>query len=91
MDSRTSDDAASCLSDQSERDSEKISEARSCAPAATRAHSAVATVTQADVERMMARHQYREETRRIVKNERLLPAGLLHRLQSLYPQHSSLL
>ena len=91
MDSRTPDDAVSCLSDQSEGDSENISKVRRSAPAAARAHTTVATLTQSDVDRMMARHQYSEDIRSIVKDERLLPIGLLHRLQSLYPQHSSLL
>lgn len=50
-----------------------------------------ATVTQADVEAMIDRYGYPEETREIIEEENLLPQGLLSRLQATYPQHSGLL
>ena len=66
MDSRTPDDAVSCLSDQSEGDDQTLSKVRRCAPAAAQARTAVATLTQSDVDRMIARHQYSEDIRSIV-------------------------
>jgi lysine 2,3-aminomutase len=49
-----------------------------------------AAIGPADVDRMMALHQYSEQVRAIVETERLLPLGLLNRLHALYPQHSRL-
>jgi len=43
-----------------------------------------------DVEEILNRFHYSEETKSIIKNENLLPAGLLSRLHSTYPQHSGL-
>lgn len=48
-------------------------------------------VTQSDVEAMMNRYQYSDETRRIISAENLLPVGALSRLQASYPHHSGLL
>jgi L-lysine 2,3-aminomutase len=48
-------------------------------------------VTPADIEAMMNRYQYSDDTRRIVENENLLPIGLLSRLHACYPQHSGFL
>jgi lysine 2,3-aminomutase len=48
-------------------------------------------VTAADVDAMMDRYGYPPETRQIIAEERLLPAGLLSRLDATYPQHSGLL
>ena len=48
-------------------------------------------VAQSDVEAMMDRYQFSDDTRRIVAGEKLLPVGLLSRLQTSYPQHSGLL
>jgi lysine 2,3-aminomutase len=50
-----------------------------------------ATVTAYDVSNMLARYSYPEETREIIQSERLLPQGVLSRLQATYPQHSGLL
>ncbi|MCK4837906.1 MAG: hypothetical protein KAS94_03835 [Desulfobulbaceae bacterium] len=44
-----------------------------------------------DVQAMMDRYQFSDDARRIVKEEKLLPVGLLSRLQSSYPQHSGLM
>jgi len=49
------------------------------------------TVTASDVLKMMDRYGYPAETRDIIQSERLLPAGVLSRLQATYPQHSGLL
>lgn len=46
--------------------------------------------TKSDVENMMDRYQYKEEIRRTIQKENLLPAGLLNRLHTSYPQHSGL-
>ena len=43
-----------------------------------------------DLEAILARHGYSEETRRMIQQENLLPAGLLNRLQAAYPQYSAL-
>ena len=48
-------------------------------------------VSSADVQAMMDRYQYSEDTRNIVKREKLLPVGLLSRLQAAYPKHSGLM
>ena len=48
-------------------------------------------VTSADVQAMMDRYQFSDDTRRIIEEENLLPAGLLSRLQAAYAQHSGLL
>jgi len=44
-----------------------------------------------DVNHMMNRYHYSNETIEIIKNEDLLPTGLLTRLQSAYPQHSGIM
>lgn len=49
------------------------------------------TVRPADIEAMIERYGYPEETRAILRDERLLPPGLLSRLQLAYPQHSGLM
>ncbi len=48
-------------------------------------------VKSADVEMMLDRYQYSADTRHILKQEKLLPIGLLSRLQATFPQHSGLL
>jgi lysine 2,3-aminomutase len=48
-------------------------------------------VKSTDVQAMMDRYQYSEDTRNIIKKENLLPIGLLSRLQAAYPQHSGLM
>jgi lysine 2,3-aminomutase len=49
------------------------------------------TVTASDVAKMLDRYGYAEESRAIIQSERLLPRGVLSRLQATYPQHSGLL
>jgi lysine 2,3-aminomutase len=49
------------------------------------------TITEADVARMLDRYDYPPETRKIIASEKLLPTGVLSRLQACYPQHSGLL
>lgn len=46
--------------------------------------------TSADLEALLDRYGYPEETREIIASEKLLPLGLLSRLQATYPQHSGL-
>jgi lysine 2,3-aminomutase len=48
-------------------------------------------VSIADVEQMMNRNQYSDNTRSIIEREKLLPNGLLSRLHSCYPQHSGIM
>jgi L-lysine 2,3-aminomutase len=48
-------------------------------------------VGSADVQAMMDRYRFSEETRKIIENENLLPVGVLSRLQAAYPQHSGLM
>jgi L-lysine 2,3-aminomutase len=43
-----------------------------------------------DINALMDRYQYREETRNIIETEGLLPAGVLNRIQANYPHHSGL-
>jgi len=57
----------------------------------TTAGSPAATVTDADVRRMMDRYAYSEEVRETIRREKLLPLGLLSRLQAKYAEHSDLL
>jgi lysine 2,3-aminomutase len=49
------------------------------------------TVNHSDVQSMMDRYHYSDEMRKIIKDENLLPTGLLSRLQASYPQHSGFL
>ncbi len=49
------------------------------------------TVTPSDVQTMLDRYQYSDQTRNIMAEENLLPTGMLSRLQASYPQHSGLL
>jgi len=44
----------------------------------------------ADIENLIIRYQYADDTRSIIENENLLPSGLLTRLQSVYSQYSGL-
>ncbi len=44
-----------------------------------------------DVNDMMNRYQYSDDIRSIIKNENLLPPGLLTRIQTNYPQYSGLM
>ncbi len=48
-------------------------------------------VDQADIQAMMDRYQFSDETQKIITSEKLLPVGVLSRLQAAYPQHSGLL
>jgi L-lysine 2,3-aminomutase len=59
--------------------------------AATAPAKVTDTVKASDVSRMLDRYGYSEETRQIIQSERLLPPGVLSRLQATYPQHSGLL
>jgi L-lysine 2,3-aminomutase len=45
----------------------------------------------ADVIRMLDRYQLTDDTRSIIRKENLLPAGLLSRLHSAYPDHSGIM
>jgi len=44
-----------------------------------------------DVDMMMDRYQFPEDTRQIIERENLLPIGLLSRLHASFPQHSGLM
>lgn len=46
--------------------------------------------TETDVQHMLDRYGYSEAIRETIARERLLPTGLLDRLQSTWPQHSGL-
>lgn len=48
-------------------------------------------VTASDVPIMLDRYGYSEETRDIIQSEKLLPIGVLSRLQATYPQYSGFL
>lgn len=48
-------------------------------------------VTPADVEMMLKRYHYPDETKAIIEEENLLPLGLLNRLHATFPHHSGLL
>ncbi len=43
-----------------------------------------------DLDALMDRFHYTEETKAIIKTEDLLPAGVLNRLHAAYPQHSGI-
>jgi lysine 2,3-aminomutase len=43
-----------------------------------------------NLEAILARQGYSEETRRLIQQENLLPEGLLNRLQAAYPQYSGI-
>ncbi len=49
------------------------------------------SITTDTVKKIMDRYQYPTETRQIIENENLLPAGLLNRLHNVYPQHSGIM
>ncbi len=49
------------------------------------------TITAKDLERMMDRYHYSEETRNIIQQENLLPTGLLTRLHSSFPGTSGIM
>ena len=61
------------------------------APVTELLHSTAPGLTAADLDKVMARYGYPEETRQIIRDENLLPLGLLSRLHATYPQHSGLL
>jgi len=48
-------------------------------------------VTKADIRMMLDRYRYNDDTRRIIDQENLLPAGLLSRLHATFTPHSGLL
>ena len=47
-------------------------------------------IREAEINELMERYQYSEETRDIINKEKLLPAGVLSRIQANYPQYSGL-
>jgi len=49
-----------------------------------------ALFTEAHIEELMHRFHYSDETKAIIRNEDLVPAGVLRRLHKVYPQYSSL-
>lgn len=49
-----------------------------------------AAFNQSEVEKLMNRFRYSDETKAIIRNENLLPAGVLKRLHTAFPQHSGL-
>ncbi len=49
------------------------------------------TVSHSDVQGMIDRYHYSDEIQKIIKDENLLPTGVLSRLHASYPQHSGLL
>ena len=54
------------------------------------AHTA-STITETDIQLMLDRFGYSESIRRTIETEKLLPTGLLNRVQATWPQHSGLL
>ncbi len=48
------------------------------------------TFTQSHIEELMTHHGLADDAKQIIRDEKLLPTGLLDRLQSNYPQHSML-
>lgn len=48
-------------------------------------------VKKADIEMLLDRYRYDDDTRRIIEQENLLPTGLLSRLHATFTQHSGLL
>jgi len=53
--------------------------------------SGINDITTSDVEQMQDIYGYDKETRQIIKDENLLPLGLLSRLHASYPEHSGLM
>lgn len=86
MDLRTSDETAGCLGGSSD----VVGTVDVCALSRRKQVTARPAIEKADVQRMMALHQYPDDIREIVEAERLLPLGLLNRLHAQYPQHSRL-
>ncbi len=60
-------------------------------PTSIKPDGALSVIKDADLERMITRQLYTDDIRGVVERERLLPLGLLNRLQALYPQHSRFL
>lgn len=50
-----------------------------------------ANIQTSDVNSMMERYHYSDDTKTIIEQENLLPAGLLTRLHSAYPQYSGIM
>lgn len=71
-----------------ERDGATVTPAYPSRPITVKPKGVLAAITAADVEAMMERHGYAEEVRDIIRTERLLPIGVVNRLQALYPRHS---
>ena len=46
--------------------------------------------SQTDVEELMHRFHYSDETKAIIREEDLLPTGVLSRLHATFPQHSGM-
>ncbi len=57
----------------------------------SRPNTIPSTVSASDVQNVMDRYRYSEEIKKIIKDENLLPTGVLSRLQASYPQHSGLM
>ncbi len=49
------------------------------------------SIQNADIEKIMDRYYYTDETRAIIESENLLPIGLLSRLHSAYPEYSGII
>ena len=90
MNSRTLDEAVGCIGGSSQHGTDVVAKVAISRRAPRKEGTALSAIAKADVERMMALHQYPEDIRSNVEAERLLPLGLLNRLHALYPQHSRL-
>lgn len=90
MNSRTLDEAVGCIGGSSQHGTNAVAKVNISRRAPRKEGAALSAIAKADVERMMALHQYPEDIRANVEAERLLPLGLLSRLHALYPQHSRL-
>ena len=64
---------------------------KSIANSITMTETQKAVITSSDVNKMMDRYHYTDDTRAIIKNENLLPTGLLSRLHSNYPNYSGIM
>jgi lysine 2,3-aminomutase len=90
MNSRTLDEAVGCIGGSSQHRTDVVAKVAISRRAPRKEKTVLSAITESDVERMMALHQYLEDIRANVEAERLLPLGLVNRLHALYPQHSRL-
>jgi L-lysine 2,3-aminomutase len=90
MNSRTLDEAVGCIGGSSQHGTDVVAKVNISRRAPRKEATALSAIAKADVDRMMALHQYPADIRGNVEAERLLPLGLLNRLHALYPQHSRL-